>query len=318
LREAAAAPPELPTLSEYAAALFARIDAGLLLNRNRQPYKPSARRGLEAAFRNHIEPALGDRRLDEIRRQDVQDVMDGLRARGLAPSTVRDALKPLLVVYRTAIRDEIVPSSPCVSVELDRATGKRQRVATPAEAAALLEALPLDERALWATAFYAGLRQGELAALRWSEVNLDAGVLTVAGSYDFKNHVFVDAKSVAGQGRRVAAPEPLKRYLQEHRLRSGRRTGLVFGRTADAPFTPTWKNKVARRAWLAAGMTPITMHECRHSFASFLVAAGANVKDVQTALGHVRAQTTLDVYAKLLPGRENQLAAELERFLSGT
>ena len=241
--------------------------------------------------------------------------MDGLRARGLAPSTVRDALKPLLVVYRTAIRDELVASSPCVGVELDRATGRRDRVATPAEAAALIDALPIDERALWATALYAGLRQGELAALRWSDVDFVAGLVTVSGSYDFKSHVFVDAKSVAGQGRRIAMTGTLARLLQEHRLRTGRRHGLVFGRTAYDPFTPTWKNKVAQRAWRAAGLDPIGMHECRHSFASFLIAAGANVKDVQTALGHARAQTTLDVYAKVLPGRESQLGLVLEHFL---
>ena len=261
----------------------------------------------------YISPALGHLRLDQVRRQDVQQVMDGLRMRGLSPSTVRDAMKPLQVIYRTARRDDLVQASPCDGVELDRTTGKRERVATPDEAAALIEALPDAEQALWAVAFYAGLRQGELGALRWEDVDLEAGVLHVRGSWDFKHHQRVETKSTAGSGRKLAISGVLKPYLFAHLMLTGRRTGLVFGRDEEKAFTTTWKNKLAKRAWEQAGINPITMHECRHSFASFLIASGANVKDVQTAMGHATVQLTARHLRKSFPGARGGVGREAGR-----
>jgi integrase len=74
---------------------------------------------------------------------------------------------PLRVIYRRALARGEVAVNPCTGLELPAVRGRRDRIASPAEAAALIEALPESDRALWATALYAGLRRGELLALRW-------------------------------------------------------------------------------------------------------------------------------------------------------
>ena len=75
----------------------------------------------------------------------------------------------------------------------------------------------------------------------------------------------------------------LRGLLMAHRLRQGRGgEGLVFGRTSETPFNPNTVRRRAEAAWKAAGLTPIGLHECRHTYASTLIAAGVNAKALST------------------------------------
>ena len=122
--------------------------------------------------------------------------------------------------------------NPTTGLELPAVEGRRERIASPAEAEALLAALPERDRAIWATAMYAGLRRGELLALRWEDVDLAAGVIHVERSWDAKEGV-VAPKSRAAR-RTVPIAGVLREHLVQHTLRSGRRGGLVFGTSAVA------------------------------------------------------------------------------------
>jgi integrase len=174
----------------------------------------------------------------------------------------------------------------------------------------LLAALPLSERALWATAFYAGLRRGELMALRWQEVDFEQHLIRVERAWDLRE----GPKSRAGK-RSVPVTSRLREQLIEHRLRDGRSAGLVFGRSATSPFEPVTVAARARRAWQKAGLEPITLHEARHTFASLMIAAGVNAKALSTYLGHASITITLDRYGHSLPGNEDEAADLLERYL---
>jgi integrase len=72
----------------------------------------------------------------------------------------------------------------------------------------------------------------------------------------------------------------------------------------------------AHRIWKAGGMQIIDPHECRHTFATLMIAAGVNVKALQTFMGHASVTITLDRYGHLLPGSENEAAELLDRYLS--
>jgi integrase len=165
----------------------------------------------------------------------------------------------------------------------------------------LLAALPDADRAVWATAMYAGLRRGELMALRWEDVDLSAGVIRVERSYDPPSRQFVVPKSRAGL-RRVPIASVLREHLAAGRLRSCRSTGLAFGRDGAAPFDDRAVKVRADRAWRAAGLVPIGLHECRHTFASLMIAAGVNAKALSTYMGHANVSITLDRYGHLMPG----------------
>src|SRR4051812_44858423 len=190
---------------------------------------------------------------------------------------------PVRAIFRHAIeRDEVVVN-PTRDLRLPTPEGVRDRVASVAEAGELLAALLDADRALWATALYAGLRRGELRGLRWSDVDLDANVIAVERGWDEKEGP-IEPKSRKGR-RRVPVVGPLRRELLEHKARTGRRGDeFVFGSKAARPFTPTHIRKRALRAWEAANekragagfppLVPIGLHELRHSYVSLMHDAG--------------------------------------------
>lgn len=301
------------TLREAAEAWLEGVRSGAIRNRSGHRYKPSAIRGYKAALVARVLPELGGARLADIRRIDLQDFADRLCADGLDASTVRNTLMPLRAIFRRALARGDVAVNPTTGLELPAVEGSRERIASPAEAAALLAALPERDRALWATAMYAGLRRGELLALRWEDVDLSAGVIHVERSWDAKEGV-VAPKSRAAR-RTVPIAAVLRDYLVEHKLRSGRHVGLVFGTSYVQPFTPSNVRKRANAAWLRAGLEPIGLHECRHTFASLMIAAGINAKALSTYMGHSSVTITYDRYGHLMPGNESEAANLLDAYL---
>jgi len=219
---------------------------------------------------------------------------------------------PLRAVCRRALSRGDIQVNPTTRIEIAAVRGRRTRFAMPAEAHELIEAAPAQDRALWATAFYAGLRRGELRALRWIDVDLAGGVIRVERSWDVKEGV-IEPKSTAGR-RKVPIAAILRDYLIEHRLRGAE--GLVFGRDVDTPWATGSISQRANKAWKAAKLTPITLHECRHTFASLMIAAGVNPKALQTFMGHSSITVTLDRYGHLFPGSEGEAAVLLDAYLA--
>lgn len=251
---------------------------------------------------SNVLPTLGGAKLSKIQRRDVQRLADDLLASGADASTIRNAVKPLQVIYRRAIEDGDLAVNPCERLRLPAARGRRERIASPTEAAALIAALRPEDRALWGCAFYAGLRRGELRALVWNDVDVADGLIRVERSMDGYGGAG-EPKSRAGR-RTVPIVAALRDLMIEHKLVTERGEGLVFGSTATSPFTPTAVRKRALTAWRRAGLKPIGLHECRHTFASLLIAAGVNAKAITAYLGHGSIRTTFDLYGHLMAGNE--------------
>ena len=137
-------------------------------------------------------------RLSDVACTDVQDLAERLTAAGLSASTVQNTLDLLRVILPRAIRSDLMVVDPTDNSELRQPKGRRERIATPAEAVALLDALRDLEQALWATAFYTGMRRGELRALLWSDVDLSARRIRVRRGWDDEEGA-QDGKSVAAE-----------------------------------------------------------------------------------------------------------------------
>jgi len=304
--------PAHTTVREAAEELVSGMKSGRVRNRSGDVYKPSAIRSYEAALRDHIVPRIGRTRLADVQHRDVQRIADELLADGRDPSTIRNALMPLRVVFRRAVEDGDLAVNPCTHLRLPAVRGRRERIASPEEAQRLLSPLPARDRPIWATALYAGLRRGELLALRWEDVDLANGVLRVERSYDEKERVEIEPKSRAGR-RAVPIVGALRDILVAHKANQARADGLVFG--GDMPFQPSNVWRRAQRAWKRAGLKPIGLHEARHTFASVLIAAGVNAKAITTYMGHASIQTTYDLYGKLMPGSEAEAVALVDAYL---
>jgi integrase len=362
-----------PTLDQAAAEFLEAAATGTALTPHNTPYKPSAVRNYESSLRLTVLPALGRHRLGDLRLIDIQRFVDRLARQGRTASAISRDVMPLRAVYRRAVRLGQVPANPTRGLQLPAGSRRRDKFATPAQAEAMLAVLDLPERAVWATALYAGLRRGELAGLRWGDVNLAAGLIHVQRGWDsvegeiepktrssrrkvaipaaLRDHltdqrVYVANASPPGMGPRGAQERQAERRRQAHRLRAqgmlvrdiaeqlgvNRRT-IGFDLAADPPPPPEQRDiapaervfthgerietiiKRGRDRILAAGLDPVMPHECRHTYASFMIAAGANAKTISTMMGHANIATTFDLYGHLMPGAEDQAAELLDSYL---
>jgi integrase len=310
VREGTMRAPTRQTLREAADEFLAGAEAGKIRKRNGETYKPAVLRNYRSALTRHVLNEFGDRRLDSITFTELERLQENLQAT-LSGSTVRNCFVPLKTIYKRAKRAGVIAVKPTDDLELPTA-GTADRSATPAQAATTIEALPEEDRALWATAFYAGLRRGELRALR---------VENVYDNYIDVQHGWDDIageqapKSKAGL-RRVPLTETLRPYLDAHIERTGRSgKDLLFGKTATAPFASREVSDRADEAW--KGAERWMLKEARASFRTWLDAT--TIGDTRAdryhghSDGHVRGRYIIPPDSQLAED-----AAKLDAYLAGT
>jgi integrase len=304
--------PTTITVEQAADAWLEGARKGLIRTRAGDRYKPATLRAYETGWRLRVKPVIGPMRLSAVSRTDLQDLVDGLIAEGFNASTVVVTMMSLSVVYKRALDRDEISVNPMIGLRMPAVRSSRDRIAAPQECVALLAALPARDRALWATAMYAGLRRGELTALRIEDVVLGRGVIHVRRGWDILEG---EITTKSGRERKVPISATLRDYLDQHLLTIGWREGLLFGLGPDRPFNGTPLMERARRSWEAAGLERITLHECRHTFASLMIEAGVNAKALSTYMGHANISFTFDRYGHLMPGNEGEAAGMLDAYL---
>jgi integrase len=322
---------EPTTVREAWELWHAAARSGVVRARGGQEYKPGVLRSYELVFDGRLLKRFGQRKVADLRRPDVQRWVDELVAEGLAAQTVRNQVNALRVLMKWCVREERRNDNPCDGVELPAGGTARDRIAPPVEAIELLRCLDrADDRAIMATAFFAGLRRGELMALRGCCVDLAARTITVdaeRGSYDPRTKTFGPPKSKKG-ARTLGIPELLVPYLAQLDA-----TGeeLMFRRHDGRPFNETslrdralpawgWEEQEVggKTTWVPshdAALEPIGLHEARHTYASLMIAAGVNIKTISEWMGHSSVNITLDRYGHLLPGSAKVALGLLNNYL---
>jgi integrase len=307
--------PSKTTLRQAAEQWLEEAEAGRRRTRSGSPYKPSALRGYRHDLQKTVLPELGAHPLSAIRRGDFQRLVDRLVGDGYSRSKISNIVTAAQVVYRDAIqRDDDLELNPCVGLRLPAGGRSRQRAASVTEVGELIGALPLEDRALWATAAFAGLRRGELRALRLDDVDLANGIIHVRHSWDDVEGEVLP-KSKAGI-RTVPIVPQLRDHLVELKTRTGR-SGLdfVFGPTPDRPFAPTQVAKFAAQAWAQhPQLKPIGLHEMRHTFVSLMHAAGFTLEEIAPYAGHSAASMT-EQYKHLISGHEQDTGDRFAAYL---
>jgi integrase len=308
--------PNGKSLSQAAESWLQGAERGDIRNRSGRRYKPSTLRGYRQSLVKRVLPVLGSQRLSGITTLDLQTLVDEWVAEGQDPSTIRNSLKPLQVIYRRARSREGVPLNPTYDLELPTPDLGEIQIVAPGVAAQLVEALPDDDRPAWATALYAGLRYGELRALRWGAVDLDSRKIRVRESWDPLEGSI--APKTRTSRRTTPIPDVLHKMLLDHRQRGGEAAddALVFSERQGAPFHAASLYRRADRAWAKAGLAErLRFHQARHTYASFMIAAGVNPKALSVFMGHSSIKVTFDLYGHLMPGTEAEAAALLDGFL---
>ncbi len=178
---------------------------------------------------------------------------------------------------------------------------------------------------------YSGLRKGEMTALRWEDVNLDEGTITVNKSYDFKNYRIKSPKSKAGI-RIVNIPKKLVDYLKQQERTCPYVVHTLDGRMMTySSWQSVWRSFILEldRKYGAGNkpkrftpkekqiitIDPFTIHECRHTFCTIMYLAGVDILTAQQQMGHSDVKTTLGIYAHLDALYKKKNISKLDAFL---
>ena len=276
----------------------------------------------------HVVAGLGNHRLDALTPAIVQEWIDQL-ARAVSPSTARDARSLLVLCLNRLVRLERLPRNVATLTRAPRHEPRRPRVLRGQEIARFLAAADADEhRALWYLGLFGQLRPGELAGLRWPDLDLARGVIHV------RNTRARDAQGrwTLGNGAKTPAsarsfdlPRPCVEALREHRRRQlAERLAAPVGYLEEHDFVfPSRRGRILdhsvmqhrlRRVCAIAGIDPpLTPHGLRHSGAIWARRQGVPPEVVQRRLGHRHIAMTLETYSQPDPAEQAEAARAFER-----
>ena len=282
----------------------------------------------ESIVRVHLVPALGHIKLKSLTPVHVRGLYRRKLDSRLAPRTVQYMHTTLHKALKQAVNDGLIPRNVTEAVKAPRPTKKEVQTLSPSEAQTFLEAIQGDRlEALYILALTSGMREGELLGLRWEDVNLPAGTLSVRRTLSItrQGYIFEPPKNRKGRNIKLTAPAvgALKGHRaaqNEERLKLGslwEDHGLVFPNQTGKPVHPwilmTSFKKILKKAGLSES---IRLHDLRHTTATLLLGKGTHPKIVQELLGHTTISITLDTYSHVLPTMQDEAVANMEDALS--
>lgn len=280
--------------------------------------RPRTRDSYRQIVRTHLIPHLGSIPLARLTPQHVAR-MYGELSEKLSPKTIANVHGCLHKALDQAYRWRQVPQNVADLVDPPQVPHREQNALDPDEARAVLEAAKGDPlEALYRLAITVGLRQGELLALRWPQVDLERGTLAVTATLEQRRgHEPVVAQPKTARSRRqveigAAAVETLRRHRAANPS-----IGFVFARPDGRPLTMSIVGKAWARLNARAGVRPVRFHDLRHTAATLMLSRGVHPKIVSEMLGHATIAITLDTYSHVIPTMQREAARVMDELLGG-
>ena len=296
--------------------------------------RPTTSVSYERCVRDHMVPFLGDVVLrdlapDHVRAWQAVLLQKPLRFRKgtLSPITVRYCHRLLRRALQDALRWELIERNPCDAVIAPRRADTEMRVWSPDEAKQFLAYVEGDRlAAMWRLFLATGMRRGEVAGLRWIDVDVETGRVSVRHTRVLVYDQATVSEPKTRRSRRVVSLDrgtvqalTLHRQGQDaEREYAGEvwtETGYVFVREDGEPLDPDRISHVFRATADAAGVPRIRLHDLRHTAAALALATGMHPKVMSDRLGHSSIAITLDVYGHLVPGLQEDAAAAVGALL---
>ncbi len=308
------------TVSEYMARWLESIS---------QSMKPASFRRYADLSRQHIEPVIGRVQLAKLSQLDVQRLYsDRLRA-GLSPTSVQLIHCVLHRALKQAMRGGLLNRNVTELVDVPRRIAPEYVTWDRAQASAFLAVSDRDDlAALWRLALLTGMRRGEILGLKWDDLDMGRGALSVkrtlsrgnSGSFDF-------GSPKSGKGRQIELPRSVTEALHKHRVKQleGRMPvgtsyndlGLIFADALGGPLHPNTLRYRFLRIIKEAGVPQLRLHDLRHTSATLMLANGEHPKIVSERLGHSTIAITLDRYSHVTATMQREAADRLDTLISG-
>jgi integrase len=299
---------------------------------------PKTFEGYQIVVRTHLLPHLGHRRLETLKPADIQDFIlmlqrSGSRTKGhegqsLAGITVHHIGSVLRQALALAVDMGVLARNPAARVKLPAPVSPEKRALNEEQIAQVMTATEksyLHMLILLGAAI--GARRGELLALRWQDVDLESGKVTICRSLEETTGGlrFKEPKTRAGR-RTVVLPSYALRALIRHkgqqselRLQLGpawHDLDLIICHPDGSAIRSSTASVRMKQAMDRIGMAGATLHGLRHSFASLAIHHGANLKTLQTVLGHANINVTLGRYGHMLGGEQEKVAERINEAMA--
>jgi integrase len=268
----------------------------------------------------HVNPRVGGLRLERFTPADVQQIYSEMEQAGSSPRTRRFVHSVLRRAFSQALEWGFVNQNVCTVAKPPKPTRTEMKTLSKAEANRFLAAAKTDRlHAMYVLAITTGMRQGELFALQWGDIDLEERTLSVRRTVTMRTKI-KEPKTAKGK-RRIDLPAIAVDALHDHRKRMlaegqagsewvfcTRRGGLLSCHNVNyRSFKPLLEN---------AELPAIRFHDLRHTAATLLLLANVHVKIVSEMLGHATIAVTLDTYSHVLPGMGKDAANTMNKLLT--
>ena len=277
-------------------------------------YAPSTVQSVEHRMAKMVLPELGAMPLAAVTRADVQRLVMVWSA-SYSAASVHQAYSFLTTMFAAALRDGLVPSSPCVAVNLPTVERARIRPVTADQVAAIASRVQLRYRSMVVVGAASGLRGAELRGLTVDRL-IGGDVLVDRQLEDVRNGapVFGPPKSAAGF-RRLSLGRVASEVLEDH-LQQFPPEGLIWVTRQGGPVNRKRAAEIWQAATAGMGLRPRSgWHELRHHHASLLIDAGFSAKAVAERLGHADPAETWRTYAHLWPADHDRMTDAVDAAL---
>jgi integrase len=293
----------------------------------RNAVRPTTYTSYASYVNNHLIPDLGKIPLAKLAPADIQAFLNTKRADGLTPRTVQYLRAILRRALEQALRWGLVGRNAAALTAPPRLDARDIEPLTHEQVLVLLNAIRGDRlEAMYTVAVALGLRQGEILGLRWEDIDLRAGTLTVRHALQKveKKPTLVEPKTRRSR-RTLALPDFAVTALRSHKARqleerlvvgsSWEEWGLVFTTPSGTPLDPSNVTHRYQAILAAAGLPRQRFHDLRHCCASLLLAQGLTLKDVMETLGHSQISLTANLYGHLYVEQRREVAARMHALL---
>jgi len=309
-----------PTLAEWCAT-YLDPASGILTG-----IQPGTRRGYERIVNSSILPQLGDYPIDTITRDDIgkwvqwQESQPSGRNAGqlVSAKTVKNHQALLSNIFKAAVERGRIPTNPVRGVRVTPGQSREGVFLTPSEFIRILEHIPPRYEPLVMFLANTGARWGEATAVTWADIDTARRPPHVSINKAWKKGV--DGRPVLGPPKSKAGRRsiPIGGKAVDYLPARGAPGDLVFrGRDGGRIWYGMFNTRIWKAAVAKSGIdkTP-NIHDLRHSYASWLLASGLPLNQVQQRMGHEKIQTTVGVYGHLVPGADLETVDVMDRIMS--
>ena len=286
---------------------------------------PKTRERYLELLRLHVRPALGGLQLHKLQPVHLAELYGRLSKQGLSPGTIAHVHRAVRKALAVAMEWSLLLRNPAAVAKPPRGQAHEIEIVTVEQAQKILQFF--RGRSLYPIIMLAlatGMRRGELLALRWGDVDLDAGRIQVERALEqTKAGLWIKEPKTKHGRRGIRVPPSVVAELrahwtqqQQHRLKLGLgRAGnddLVFPRWDGTLRSPNATSTEWRQLLREFKLPAISLHALRHTHASQLIAAGMDPITISRRLGHASATITLNVYGHLFGSGDDRAAEIIE------